>query len=146
MDILTSGVRAADPQPILQKFNRRVVQYLGAPTVPHLRTRQTKHKSTAAALLRDRLRRQLEREKVDARKDLFFQLWLLRGFTANTLPNVAPSGTATQSSTYLFGDASNAIDGNKNTEWEDGFCSHTYNRLNSWWSLRLPAMYSVFSI
>lgn len=76
---------------------------------------------------------------------VFFGLFFCH-HQANTLPNVAPSGTATQSSTIPLGDASHAIDGNKNTYYEAGFCTHTYDRLNSWWSLLLPAMYSISSI
>ncbi|KAK9523687.1 hypothetical protein VZT92_017595 [Zoarces viviparus] len=66
-------------------------------------------------------------------------------FTA--LPNVAPSGTASQSSTHDNRIASLAIDGNTNPKYYDGSCTHTVeNGQIPWWSLQLPVMYRISSV
>ncbi|KAK9523689.1 hypothetical protein VZT92_017596 [Zoarces viviparus] len=79
---------------------------------------------------------------------VFFQLWLLTGFTVTSLPNVAPSGTASQSSTSHNGIASLAIDGNRNPKYGDGSCTHTVENAGQspWWSLQLPVMYRISSV
>src|SRR5262245_37611142 len=54
--------------------------------------------------------------------------------------NVAPSGTATQSSTYLGAgpEASRAIDGNTNGDWGGGSLTHTDNGDPApWWQVDL---------
>ncbi|XP_049919420.1 uncharacterized protein LOC126401907 [Epinephelus moara] len=79
-------------------------------------------------------------------KGVFFQLWLLHGFTATSLPNVARSGIASQSSTYFLSNASKAIDGNKNPDHYAGSCSHTVSGPSHWWNLLLPAVYRIASI
>lgn len=64
----------------------------------------------------------------------------------NCLPNVAPTGTATQSSTAFNGYASAAIDGNRNPSYSAGSCTHTDIAVGNWWSLLLPAVYRITSI
>lgn len=53
--------------------------------------------------------------------------------------NIAPSGTATQSSTNGEGHASKAIDGNKSPDWSKGGQTHTTNAgsTNPWWEVDL---------
>ncbi|KAM3585013.1 uncharacterized protein V6R79_004981 [Siganus canaliculatus] len=60
--------------------------------------------------------------------------------------NVAPSGTASQSSTLVLGDAYRAIDGNRNSAFYDGSCSHTLAGTSNWWSLQLPAVHRITHI
>ncbi|XP_034564501.1 deleted in malignant brain tumors 1 protein-like [Notolabrus celidotus] len=76
--------------------------------------------------------------------------------SAASAPNVAPTGTASQSTTYsylsprlgrlLVANASLAIDGNKNPEHYDGSCTHTSHAYTHWWSLLLPAVYRITHI
>ncbi|XP_034409591.1 fucolectin-6-like [Cyclopterus lumpus] len=68
------------------------------------------------------------------------------GYRAPTGENLALGGKASQSSLYEFGTASNAIDGNPNSRWEDGSCSHTNNNINPWWRLDLRTTHKVFSV
>lgn len=53
--------------------------------------------------------------------------------------NIAPNGTATQSSTNGDGTADKAIDGNKSPDWNKGGQTHTTNAgsTNPWWELDL---------
>ncbi len=53
--------------------------------------------------------------------------------------NVAKTGKATQSSTNGAGEASRAIDGNKDSDWNKGGQTHTSNsgQKNPWWELDL---------
>lgn len=60
--------------------------------------------------------------------------------------NLALQGKATQSSLYAFGIAYNAIDGNNDSKWEDGSCSHTNNDISPWWRLDLRKTHKVFSV
>lgn len=60
--------------------------------------------------------------------------------------NLAVQGKASQSSLYSFGSAYNAIDGNHDSKWEDGSCSHTDNNLSPWWRLDLGKTHKVFSV
>ncbi|TNN67618.1 Fucolectin-3 [Liparis tanakae] len=71
-------------------------------------------------------------------------LCLLTGFTVTSSLNVAPSGTASQSSTYGGWVASNAIDGSRNPNGIS--CTHTGKTEKSWWRLILPAMYRITSV
>nr|AGT40149.1 fucose-binding lectin [Trachidermus fasciatus] len=68
------------------------------------------------------------------------------GYRVPTGENLALGGKASQSSLYMFGTASNAIDGNPNSRWEDGSCSHTKNNVNPWWRLDLRKTHRVFSV
>ncbi|XP_051256804.1 CD209 antigen-like isoform X2 [Dicentrarchus labrax] len=78
---------------------------------------------------------------------VLFQLWLLQSrAVASSLVNVAPSGTATQSSTASGGYPYKAIDGNRDPVYSHGSCSHTSGGLSSWWSLLLPGLYKVARI
>lgn len=90
------------------------------------------------------------KDTVDCHKNkkLFtFSLFFCRHPDASlNYQNVAPSGIATQSSTHSIGVASKAIDGNRNPNYFDGSCTHTYPGLTHWWSLLLPAVYRISSI
>ncbi|XP_034007036.1 uncharacterized protein LOC117498944 [Trematomus bernacchii] len=81
-------------------------------------------------------------------KGLVLVLCLLPDFTASSLPNVAPSGTASQVSTREKGGvASKAIDGDSNPYFSAGSCTHTaYTGENLWWKLLLPAVYNITSV
>ncbi|XP_062279276.1 fucolectin-4-like [Scomber scombrus] len=68
------------------------------------------------------------------------------GYRAPTGENLAIRGKASQSSLYTFGIAYNAIDGNRNSNWDKGSCTHTNNDINPWWRLDLGKTYKVFSI
>ncbi|XP_028281937.1 fucolectin-7-like [Parambassis ranga] len=68
------------------------------------------------------------------------------GYRAPTGENLALQGKATQSSLYSFGAAYNAIDGNRNSRWEAGSCSHTSNDFSPWWRLDLRKTHKVFSV
>lgn len=59
--------------------------------------------------------------------------------------NIAPNGTATQSSTNGNGIAAKAIDGNKSPDWNKGGQTHTTNEgsTNPWWELDLKSSVKV---
>ncbi|TNN39309.1 Fucolectin-4 [Liparis tanakae] len=72
--------------------------------------------------------------------------WLLAGSTVGGR-NVAPRGTASQSSTYNDYVASRAIDGNADPDLYHGSCSHTWKAGQpGWWRLRLPTAHRVASV
>uniref|UniRef100_A0A8C9VJZ1 Fucolectin tachylectin-4 pentraxin-1 domain-containing protein n=1 Tax=Scleropages formosus TaxID=113540 RepID=A0A8C9VJZ1_SCLFO len=57
------------------------------------------------------------------------------------------TGTATQSSQYdSYGAAGNAIDGNRNTKYTDGSCTHTNQDSKPWWRLDLQDVFTVTSV
>ncbi|XP_023255855.1 fucolectin-1-like, partial [Seriola lalandi dorsalis] len=60
--------------------------------------------------------------------------------------NLAVGGKATQSSVYSSGFAYNAIDGNRDSDWEQGSCTHTKNNISPWWRLDLGKTHKVFSV
>ncbi|KAL3980271.1 insulin-like growth factor-binding protein 9 [Sarotherodon galilaeus] len=68
------------------------------------------------------------------------------GYLSPTGDNLALQGKATQSSLYGFGFAYNAIDGNRNSKWEEGSCTHTNNNISPWWRLNLRKTHKVFSV
>ncbi|NP_001290251.2 fucolectin-7-like [Larimichthys crocea] len=68
------------------------------------------------------------------------------GYRAPTGENLAVQGKASQSSLFEFGLANNAIDGNHDSKWEHGSCSHTSNDINPWWRLDLGKTHKVFSV
>ena len=51
--------------------------------------------------------------------------------------NLALTGMASQSSTYVDGDARKAIDGNTEGSWWYGSVAHTGQQDNPWWQVRL---------
>uniref|UniRef100_A0A4W6ERG4 Fucolectin tachylectin-4 pentraxin-1 domain-containing protein n=1 Tax=Lates calcarifer TaxID=8187 RepID=A0A4W6ERG4_LATCA len=62
-----------------------------------------------------------------------------------SLPNVAPSGTASQSSTYdSVTTASKANDGRRVSTYAD--CTHTAMQTNPWWRLLLPGIYRITAV
>uniref|UniRef100_A0A3B4XJ05 F5/8 type C domain-containing protein n=2 Tax=Seriola lalandi dorsalis TaxID=1841481 RepID=A0A3B4XJ05_SERLL len=68
------------------------------------------------------------------------------GYRAPTGENLAVGGKATQSSVYSSGFAYNAIDGNRDSDWEQGSCTHTKNNISPWWRLDLGKTHKVFSV
>nr|XP_014354454.1 PREDICTED: pentraxin fusion protein-like [Latimeria chalumnae] len=61
--------------------------------------------------------------------------------------NVAIGGEATQVSKFdVKGDAGNAINGDKNTNYFSGSCTLTNNDFNPWWKLDLKKAYNISTI
>lgn len=60
--------------------------------------------------------------------------------------NLAPNGTASQSSTAYQGDALRAIDQNTNGAYANGSVSHTGTEDNAWWMVTLDSSYAVEEI
>ena len=60
--------------------------------------------------------------------------------------NLAPQGTASQSSTAYNGSASRAIDRANEGIYRDGSVTHTANRAQPWWQLELPSTAALASI
>ncbi|XP_039973392.1 uncharacterized protein si:ch211-215k15.4 [Xiphias gladius] len=82
---------------------------------------------------------------------LLLLLLLLGSCSAYTYQNVALRGKATQSFRYegswdAFGAAYNAIDGNRESNFAAGSCSHTISQTNPWWRVDLLEPYIVTSI
>nr|XP_033496815.1 uncharacterized protein LOC117266009 [Epinephelus lanceolatus] len=77
-----------------------------------------------------------------------FLLLLLGTCSAYTYQNVALRGKATQSNRYVhaFGAASSAIDGNRESNFHSGSCTHTVEQANPWWRVDLLESYIVTSI
>ncbi|XP_002731582.1 uncharacterized protein LOC100377761 [Saccoglossus kowalevskii] len=64
-----------------------------------------------------------------------------------TLENVAIGKTATQSSDWSASyPASNAVDGNSNTNWNSGSCTSTNDEQNAWWKVDLGGTYLVHEV
>uniref|UniRef100_A0A3Q3L4D7 Fucolectin tachylectin-4 pentraxin-1 domain-containing protein n=1 Tax=Labrus bergylta TaxID=56723 RepID=A0A3Q3L4D7_9LABR len=55
-------------------------------------------------------------------------------------------GKAFQSSTLSNHDASRAIDGRRDSNYGDGFCTHTLEETNPWWRLDLRETHAVTSV
>ena len=60
-----------------------------------------------------------------------------------SLSNVALKGIARQSSTHGPATASRAIDGNRDSEYDRGSCSHTQLQTAPWWTVELDGVYKV---
>uniref|UniRef100_A0A8C4SRJ4 Fucolectin tachylectin-4 pentraxin-1 domain-containing protein n=1 Tax=Erpetoichthys calabaricus TaxID=27687 RepID=A0A8C4SRJ4_ERPCA len=60
--------------------------------------------------------------------------------------NVAVRGTATQSSMYGYCYGSNAIDGNRNSNFHLGSCSCTAATHNPWWRVDLLQKYNIYKV
>uniref|UniRef100_A0A3P9Q9R8 Si:ch211-215k15.4 n=1 Tax=Poecilia reticulata TaxID=8081 RepID=A0A3P9Q9R8_POERE len=79
---------------------------------------------------------------------LFHLLLFFPMYSTQNYKNVALRGKATQARRYIgewdiFGAASNAIDGNTNSVFRDGSCSHTEQQSNPWWRVDLLDSYVV---
>ncbi|XP_075125785.1 fucolectin-like [Leptodactylus fuscus] len=80
-------------------------------------------------------------------------LWIVSD-GASTDRNVALGGRATQSSTYqdsyahlgYLALAINAVDGNTDSHYMHGSCSHTHNDLSPWWRVDLLRSYRISHI
>ncbi|XP_034094030.1 uncharacterized protein LOC117560974 [Gymnodraco acuticeps] len=72
------------------------------------------------------------------------------GYHAPTEENLAIQGKAAQSSLYSFYNAYYAIDGSRDSKFDDGSnvmsCSVTTQESNPWWRLTLPKTHKVFSV
>uniref|UniRef100_A0A1A7X759 F5/8 type C domain-containing protein n=2 Tax=Iconisemion striatum TaxID=60296 RepID=A0A1A7X759_9TELE len=68
------------------------------------------------------------------------------GYRAPTGENLALGGAASQSSLFDTGLAYNAIDGNRNNNWNQASCTHTQADLSPWWRLDLRTTHKVTSI
>ncbi|XP_073342152.1 uncharacterized protein [Pagrus major] len=80
---------------------------------------------------------------------VFILLLFLGSCSAYTYQNVALRGKATQSHRYegvFLGAAYNAIDGNRESNFLDGSCSHTITQTNPWWRVDLLDSYIVTSV
>ncbi|MBU2951701.1 T9SS type A sorting domain-containing protein [Tamlana agarivorans] len=64
----------------------------------------------------------------------------------NTRANVAPLGTATQSTTAYAGVASRANDNNTNGAYDDASVSHTGKATDEWWMVTLDNTYDIDEI
>ena len=54
--------------------------------------------------------------------------------------------TAVQSSTGFGGTVNLAIDGNTNSNYNAGSCTHTKTETNPWWRVNLGAVYEVYRV
>ncbi|XP_048059453.1 fucolectin-1-like [Megalobrama amblycephala] len=73
--------------------------------------------------------------------------WLAMVGLVETTVNLAFGGTAVQSSTYdHLTAAQNAVDGNRNSDYTSGSCSHTKGDWNPWWRVDLLKTYSITSV
>uniref|UniRef100_A0A4W5LMG2 Fucolectin tachylectin-4 pentraxin-1 domain-containing protein n=1 Tax=Hucho hucho TaxID=62062 RepID=A0A4W5LMG2_9TELE len=63
-----------------------------------------------------------------------------------TYINVALKGVATQSSLYGDGQAHNAIDGNRESNYHKRSCTHTEQDTNPWWRVDLLDVYRVTAV
>nr|XP_055075179.1 uncharacterized protein LOC129454650 isoform X1 [Misgurnus anguillicaudatus]XP_055075180.1 uncharacterized protein LOC129454650 isoform X1 [Misgurnus anguillicaudatus] len=58
--------------------------------------------------------------------------------------NIALGANAVQSSTFdQFADANHAVDGNRESIYTKGSCSHTAGEYNPWWRVDLKSIYSI---
>ncbi|KAJ1194934.1 hypothetical protein NDU88_004219 [Pleurodeles waltl] len=61
--------------------------------------------------------------------------------------NLAPAGKASQISNYLGHNSSPAaIDGNRNSSFSGGSCSHTLLDMSPWWQVDLQELHRISSI
>uniref|UniRef100_A0A667Y696 Si:ch211-215k15.4 n=1 Tax=Myripristis murdjan TaxID=586833 RepID=A0A667Y696_9TELE len=60
--------------------------------------------------------------------------------------NLALRGRATQSSVYPLGIPINAIDGNRDTNFDRGSCTATQDNFSPWWRLDLLKTHKVVSV
>ncbi|XP_026226612.1 fucolectin-1-like [Anabas testudineus] len=81
-------------------------------------------------------------------KQTWVLLLLLLLGTAYSYQNVALRGKATQSQRlgHILGAAYNAIDGNRNSDFGAGSCTHTTEQTNPWWRVDLLESYIVTSV
>ncbi|XP_053182865.1 fucolectin-like [Scomber japonicus] len=69
------------------------------------------------------------------------------GYRAPTGENLALQGKASQSTLYSYhSDAYHAIDGNRDSKWEDASCTCTNNNFSPWWRLDLQKTHKLFSV
>ncbi len=61
----------------------------------------------------------------------------------NVSGNIARRRPTRQSSTGHGGASSRAVDGNKNTQWGGGSCTHTNKQQNPWWRVDLGSVQKV---
>ncbi|KAF1388495.1 hypothetical protein PFLUV_G00090860 [Perca fluviatilis] len=95
----------------------------------------------AAEQIEDRLRTM-------KRSSVLLLLFFLGTCSAYTYQNVALRGKATQSNRLadMYGFAHNAIDGNRESDYNAGSCTQTIEQTNPWWRVDLLESYIVTSI
>ena len=57
--------------------------------------------------------------------------------------NIARGKSTRQSSTAAGGSSSRAVDGNKNSQWNERSCTHTNRQRGAWWRVDLGGSYQV---
>ena len=62
------------------------------------------------------------------------------------LLDLAFNQSATQASVFAGSGASLAVDGNKNTDWNQGSCMHTLVENNPWWRVDLGASLPISEV
>ncbi|XP_063055996.1 uncharacterized protein LOC134449818 [Engraulis encrasicolus] len=72
-------------------------------------------------------------------------LIILAGISGVTARNVALNGRATQSDTWEDGIAIHAIDGNRDSIYYHGSCTHTVSQTNPWWRVDQMKEYIITS-
>ncbi|XP_075322307.1 fucolectin-6-like [Odontesthes bonariensis] len=83
---------------------------------------------------------------------MFYLVLFLPMYSAYDYPNLALRGKATQSQRYMgkdgdsFSAAYNAIDGNRNSKFDRGTCTHTAEQTNPWWRVDLLESYVITAI
>nr|XP_024002669.1 fucolectin-4-like [Salvelinus alpinus] len=60
--------------------------------------------------------------------------------------NVALKGVASQSSPNGYGNAHNAVDGNRESNYHKRSCTHTEQETNPWWRVDLLDLYRVTAV
>lgn len=60
--------------------------------------------------------------------------------------NLAAGRPTSQSSQFEIFDSSRAVDGNRDTVMDNGYCTHTQEEANAWWSVDLGAEYTIGSV
>ncbi|XP_072249502.1 uncharacterized protein [Leuresthes tenuis] len=85
------------------------------------------------------------------RTSVLLLLLLVGSISAHQYPNLALRGKATQSQRYkgewdVFAAAYNAIDGNTDSTFEHGSCTHTTEQTNPWWRVDLLESYVITSM
>lgn len=74
---------------------------------------------------------------------------MLKGNTLFTFTgeiNIALGKPASQSTDFFNGKASWANDGNRDSAYEKGSCSHTMQEETNWWQVDLQGIYSIASV
>ena len=79
---------------------------------------------------------------------LFFMLHVTVFFIRAVMTSVAVGKPARESSTAVVGNPPGvAVDGNRDTSWFSGSCTHTsFNDFSPWWRVDLLAVYHILTV